>query len=651
MLRGLADSAGARLRNFPRGIVLVLPALTMIALDLLVRHNQLWRASARERAAYGATVLGSLVAWSAWMALAGPAPAAGGGRGLAIVRRVALASFVPLYTVSLGTQAACFIRFRSYSSVSAVMDSDSLAWTLVASLPVDATLVGCIAVALLAAIGTIVLARRSLVAKPRARTTALGLLLFPFAFFFLAPTHYMSWQPCTPDLLYFHGVRVLAFERWRVARGGRPRLVRVQRRSSQAVPALTAKPARPRNVLMLLQEAVRADCTCIAYSPQCALTNRASNRAAPERIPFSNMRAVGSSTALVLGTLWSGLPPTSSRSAQLTAPLVWQYAHAAGYRTAYWTSQHGFFANARLYYQDQPLDVFATATHLDARADQLIGASDEAVSRRALDDLETLGEPFFAVVHYSNVHKPRAFDPRHAPFQPTDDEYTLGSLERHTNFYRNSSYLSDLAVAELLEGLKQHEIGKRTVVVYLSDHGEGFFEHGQDNDHSGSVFDEEIRIPMWIDAPEGTLTDDERKSLIAARDAYLFQTDVCPTLLDLLGIWDAPELAASRRGMPGLPLTRAERNPRPVPLTNVSWLWEYGQANWGVMQGSRKLVALYGDEAYRCYDVATDPGELHDLGRAACGELAAVADRHFGMMPKQLDRLSFHPDWGQDHAR
>ena len=41
------------------------------------------------------------------------------------------------------------------------------------------------------------------------------------------------------------------------------------------------------------------------------------------------MRALDSTTAASLAVLWSGLPPSAPRKALHTAPLLWEYAHAA----------------------------------------------------------------------------------------------------------------------------------------------------------------------------------------------------------------------------------------------------------------------------------------------------------------------------------
>ena len=57
--------------------------------------------------------------------------------------------------------------------------------------------------------------------------------------------------------------------------------------------------------------------------------------------------------------------PTESREILHSVPLLWDYARAAGYDTAYWTSQNLMFGNARLYVQDIPVSHRCVATELD----------------------------------------------------------------------------------------------------------------------------------------------------------------------------------------------------------------------------------------------------------------------------------------------
>ncbi|HVY48479.1 MAG TPA: sulfatase-like hydrolase/transferase, partial [Minicystis sp.] len=353
-------------------------------------------------------------------------------------------------------------------------------------------------------------------------------------------------------------------------------------------------------------------------------------------------------THVSVSVLWSGLPPTASKRAVERAPYLWDYARAAGYDVAYWTSQNLIFGNMRLAVEDERFTRYVSGTELDPYADPISGAPDAALADRVIAEIDGLHEPFYAVVQFSNIHRPRVFDPKFAPFQPTDTESKGHKDTAQRNYYKNVVYLSDLSVARVVEHVRKSAFGPRTVIVYTSDHGESYFEHHQDNDHSGSVYDDEIRVPAWIDAPDGTLADDERRAVRAKASAFLTHLDVAPTILDLLGLWGAPELAAFEERMPGHPITRMPLTVDPVPLSNVSWVWEYLVPNWGMIQGSLKVEALEKDEAWRCFDVARDPREKHELPATStqCARLAHAADATFHMLPKALGRLRHHPDWG-----
>lgn len=63
-----------------------------------------------------------------------------------------------------------------------------------------------------------------------------------------------------------------------------------------------------------------------------------------------------------------GVRPTEGRELLHRVPLLWDYAHVAGYDTAYWTSQNLMFGNARLYVHDIPVSHRCIATELDTQA-------------------------------------------------------------------------------------------------------------------------------------------------------------------------------------------------------------------------------------------------------------------------------------------
>ncbi|NUO54698.1 MAG: sulfatase-like hydrolase/transferase, partial [Polyangiaceae bacterium] len=544
-------------------------------------------------------------------------------------RHIAAVLFVVLFTVIQGTQGGFWALFTTYATPDSEAFSRSITQTLVGTLPFHLAVVWFhFAAAAVTALLFLRIARHSIVDAKWPRGLALVLALIVLAGAVYAPASYRrkrtSVAASTPEHLYLAAVKLSYQEQLGLAPNRS--LWRPQKRSPLSVPPLSRADVPARNVLFILQESQRPDATCIDYDPECKLSTRASNAAVPQRLPLFNVRANDSATTLSCSTLWTGVLPSAPHRELQSAPTAWGYAKAAGYYTAYMTSQHVIFHNMRLQMQNEPIDLFACATTIDQRADFDVGANDGKLSDWVIDHWDQMPEPFFAVVQYSNQHYPYLHDPNQAIFDV--EGLVPKSKEYEDKFYRNVVYLSDIAVGRLLDKVKKSDKGNRTVIVYTADHGEAFGEHGLEG-HTFSVHDNEIRVPAWIDAPEGTLTDEELRSIKRARRQYLWHTDFLPTFLDLFGVWDRPELEPFKANMIGTPITRSDRKQIPVPLTNCSWLWECQMANWGVFWGKLKLVGTQGEKKYHCYDVATDPHELRDLGEGRCRELAEIADQIF----------------------
>ncbi len=638
----LVGPAGQRRKKLRRrrrllGLAALLaPFLWVLVTDLLRRHDHLARLDRIHRIGYVGGLGESLVFWSVLIYVA--------ARMRGPFRGPVGALFVLLFTLALGIEGAFHRFWSTYLSLDGQIHSKSIGHSIYGYLPLRPALLVEVLLALVASIGMLVLARRFV--RPRKIPRLVAPLVVP-AVLVLAvktPVSYRLWMSSPPDLLYFHGLTAAVKENLDLTNES-PDL-RVERRRPEPVPELSSRPKRPRNVLLLLQESQRADVTCVAYDPAGDCATPFSNEAAPNRIPLFEMHAHDSTTAISISNIWSGVRPTESRALLHAAPLLWEYAAAAGWDTAYWTSQNLIFGNARLYVQDIPLRHFAIATHLDPMADLDAGALDAQVTDRVIEELGELKEPFFAVVHYSNVHYPYVYDEKHAPFQPSTFEKSPELNEQFLNYYKNVVYLSDMAVGKLLRHVRSTDRGRRTVVVYTSDHGEGFRDHWQMG-HTSSLYEEEIRVPTWIDAPEGTLAPEEEASLRAAEHEYVYHLDLAPTFLDLLGVWDDPALVPFRRRMMGHPLTRPERTVEPVPLTNCTGVWECAFRNWGVMQGPLKVQAREWDAEYHCFDLRTDPDEQKNLGEAACGALPLLARSLYHVMPNVTPPGRPKVNWGK----
>jgi glucan phosphoethanolaminetransferase (alkaline phosphatase superfamily) len=606
-------------------LVVASPFLCSLALDISRRAATLLGPGREVLWYLRASLALSLVFW---MALLWPAASR---RGPA--RHALAVAFVVIFTLTLGVQGGFWACFTTYLTPDAEIFSKSLFWTLFGTLPMGRPIVW---FHLLTSAATALLllriARRMVRPTPWQRWIGPPLAVAALTAMVLAPASYRrsrtSVAAATPEQLYFTTMSASFREqlgRTKVTVGQ----LRPQKRSPEPVPALEARKAAPRNVLFILQESERVDVTCVDYDPNCKLSTQASNAAAPGRMGLHQMRAHDSTTFLSFSTLTSGLLPTAKAQELRSAPLLWSYAKAGGYHTAYLTSQHIMYANMRLLMQDEPFDQFACATTIEQSADFDAGANDAHLTDYAIAHWDELKEPFFSMVHYSNNHWPYVHDPDHVLFKE-DDKPPPKGVKRSgpDNFYKNVVYLSDLAVGRLIEHVRRSEKGARTTIVFTSDHAEGYDEHNYGG-HTLTVFDSEIRVPAWIDAPPGALTTDEEASVRKARDEIVYQADLAPTFLDLMGLWDAPSLRRFRDRMVGHPLTRPERTTEAVSLSNCSWIHECRAGNWGYMQGRYKIVGNEGNTRFNCYDVLADPAESRNIHNDTCGTLVEAADRMF----------------------
>ncbi|WP_437866815.1 sulfatase-like hydrolase/transferase [Sorangium sp. So ce363] len=630
-------AARARLRAVARArrrygrLFLALPLLLIVVADVLLRGDRLLDLGGKHIASYLGAMVESAALWGLLLF------AASSRRGAS--RWLAALLFVALATLSLGGQLYFHRQYATYLNLDATLFGTSLSASLFGQLRADGeNFFRSVLPPLLLAIALVWLGRR--IVRPGrtawARAARLAAPAVVVAAFVL-PCSYRTVQASTPDVIYFHAIGGLLKELAGVQTTAQ---VRPGLRTPPSLPPVTPRPGPRRNVLFILTESVRADATCSARAPvgvgvaageapvACPGTPRI-DAAVPDRLPLTQMRSNASTTAIGLAVLWSGLQPVATREALHTAPLVFDYAHAAGFDSAYWTSHHMMFANSRLYVQDLPVSHQCGATELDPLADIDLGADDRLLSAHVRSEVLSLREPFLAVAHFGNTHVPYLVDPEDAPFQPALESKAPDDNEAYRNFYRNAVYRQDAAIAELIRFVRSSPVGERTVIVFTSDHGEAFREHGQLG-HTGSILDEEIRVPGWVDAPPGTLTAAEEGALRAARDEPVFHTDVAPTLLDLMGLWEEPALAGYRAAMVGHSLLRPSPGPAALALTNCTGIWGCAFKNWGMMRGNMKLESRAWDTVWHCYDVLADPREQRDLGPAACGDLPRLADALYG---------------------
>lgn len=615
----------ARARRRLSVALLVAPLLLIFALDLMIRGGRLAALGPKHLASYGAAMVESAILWGLLLF------AASSRRGA--FRWVAAFLFAFFAAVTIGGQVYFYRQYSTYLNLDATLFGTSLSASLFGQLKADGkNFLTSVLPPLVAAIVLLALGRRVIrPARTLASTGAFAAAPLALAAVLLIPCSYRTVQASTPDVIYFHAVGGLIKQ---LVGAHTTAQVRPGLRTPPALPPLSPSPHPRRNVIFILTESVRADVVCSEHKDECPGAPQV-NAAAPLRMPLFQMRSNSSTTAIQLAVLWSGLEPTASREELHTAPLLFDYAHAAGVDNAYWTSHHMMFANSRLYVQDLPTSHQCGATDLDPQADIDLGGGDELLTARVKRELKELKEPFFAVVHYGNTHVPYRVDKADSPFQPSVESKAPSDNEAYRNYYRNAVYLQDKTIGDLIRFVRSSDVSDRTVIVFTSDHGEAFLDHGQVG-HTGAILEEEIHVPGWIDAPQGTLTAAEEAAVRAARDRPVFHTDITPTILDLMGLWGEPSIERYREKMVGSSLLRSDYKTTALALTNCTGIWGCVFRNWGVMRGHLKLEAREWDNTWHCYDVLADPLEKNDLGVAACGDLVDIAVKRHGGLPSGL---------------
>ena len=436
-------------------------------------------------------------------------------------------------------------------------------------------------------------------------------------------------QAATPDTCFAHGVvhavRVrLSGQGW-IRKG-------VSLRTPAALPTLTASrptsSTRAPSVLVILTESVRADALC---SDPRACTAPFLDVVAADRVPLGTLTSQTPNTFSAFLVLTTGLAPNAEFATAHTAPVLWELAHAVGYRTAYVSAQNPKYEDFGTFVERAGIDMLVTATELGGMGQEQIGAPDERATEetlRFIREASATVTPYFAVLHLSNTHAPYRIDPALQPYQPSAAD-GLGDVNAFHNRYRNSVRFQERTVADFLAEVRKLPGWDDTAVVFLSDHGEQFREHGG-LFHNHSLYDEELRIPGWITGGPNALSADRRAALATYAGHRTYAEDVHATVVDLLGLHDAEASLPEATHVFGRSLVRPwKRATEPLSLLATSTaVWEPDDARYGVMRGEHKLVSS-AQKSWVCFDLSRDPGEHKPLAAEACGDLLVTARSEF----------------------
>ena len=318
---------------------------------------------------------------------------------------------------------------------------------------------------------------------------------------------------------------------------------------------------------------------------------------------FTNAYSQAGWTLPAMATLFTGLYPSATGATDFHHSLNWGLPTIAGillsegYDTRAFVShmlltpRHGLNNGFRKF----DFSVLQTGHPHDT-------STAERITDLAIDDLNRLEEPFFMWVHY--------FDP-HFEYLEHDEWSEFGDepVER----YDQEISFTDHHIGRLLDALGERGMLERTIVIFTSDHGEEFGEHGGEFHYTS--YEEVMRVPLVFAGP-GIVPGET--------DVRAQQIDLMPTVLSMLGVGAAPE------GLPGKDLVSGTYESSPVFMERDRPPGYYQRA---IVDADLKLVAIAPADtnlipwAVRgtfsqirnvsvgtyLFDLSEDPGETHSI--------------------------------------
>jgi choline-sulfatase len=386
-----------------------------------------------------------------------------------------------------------------------------------------------------------------------------------------------------------------------------------------APPRQPAPRRRPRNVIVYLVDALRADhLGCYGYSRPVSPHVDAFARQATL---FRHAVAQCSWTRPSVTTVLTGLLPRTHNVqgrrdalAQQALTLA-EMLQSRGYRTA------GFVTNPNVARSVGLAQGFETYRLLPGNRNAATDVNAQATAW--LDSARKPGQPFFLYLHTVEPHSPYCPPPPfRRRFAPAVRDETLtgrrilkqlhqggrqGTPELRRDLldlYDAEIAANDAAFGELVDALVRRRLWEETVVVFLSDHGEEFLDHGG-WEHGETLHSEMLDVPLIVRVPgygNGSLVDRQAQ-----------HADVVPTILDLVGI-PVPAAVEGRSLVPWITGESGDDASDGEDEAAFSWLDEHGFRSAAVTTPHWRLIEERAPETRRSlYDRRADPGERSDL--------------------------------------
>ncbi|MCP4590475.1 MAG: sulfatase-like hydrolase/transferase [bacterium] len=205
---------------------------------------------------------------------------------------------------------------------------------------------------------------------------------------------------------------------------------------------------------------------------------------------------------------------------------------------------------------------------------------------------------------YDYLHKYiRGVNPEAVRIDPED-------LRQVNALYDAEIRYTDDQLRRLVEVLERRGLLENTLLIFTSDHGEEFDEHGSMEGHAWTLYDEVLRVPLIVRFPGDAHAGKRVRSIVET-------VDIGATVMDCLGL----EIPAAFEGRSLLPLISGQPEAARRRYT-FSQIKQFNR-KWAVRSDRYKLIYTEptGDNVfgvpvtpgYELYDLSKDPGEQDNI--------------------------------------
>lgn len=254
------------------------------------------------------------------------------------------------------------------------------------------------------------------------------------------------------------------------------------------------------------------------------------------------------------------------------------------------------------------------------------------------------GEKFFLFLHTYETHHPYTPEPHYLDMFEEDyngnlpehisvellnrinkDEVAIDDQDKQhiIDTYDAEIREMDDSFARLIAFLKKKKLYDNTLIIFTSDHGEEFGEHGIWGMHSHTLFNDQLLVPLIMKLPGSQLAG--RKINPMARSI-----DILPTVLDLLG----QDIPKDLEGATLIPLAQGRAEDKNMfAISQRDMPKTYPRKYWSVIQNNWKLYDK------KLYNLLTDPGELTDATEAYRNLKSRLESMAISFMKRRAKRL------------